>query len=73
MGEWFRSLSRVHAIPIDVRGTRAWMRNEIKGVALCGFEAMHIKPPDRNLKIEIKQDNQEVVVAQIFSKKAVSS
>jgi hypothetical protein len=50
--EWFRSLNQVHAIPVDVRGTRAWVRNEIAGVAAQGYELMHLKIPERVLKIE---------------------
>jgi hypothetical protein len=70
-GEWFRALGRVHAIPIDVRGTRVWMRNEIKGVALQGYAAMRLKPPDRILKIE-KNSEEKNVVAQIFPEKVTS-
>ncbi len=50
--EWFRSLNQVHAIPVDVRGTRAWVRNEITGTAAQGYEQMHLKIPERVLKIE---------------------
>jgi len=35
-----------------VRGTRAWVRNEIKGIAAKGYEIMRMKLPDRVLKIE---------------------
>jgi transposase len=50
--EWFRSLNQVHAIPVDVRGTRAWVRNEITGTAAQGYEQMRLKIPERVLKIE---------------------
>ena len=64
VGEWFRALNEIHAIPIVVRGVRAWVRNEIRGVAVCGYELMHIKPPDRLLKLE-KLDITQNVVTQI--------
>jgi len=35
-----RSLNQVHAIPVDVRGTRAWVRNEMTGTAAEGYELM---------------------------------
>jgi len=60
--EWFRALNQIHAIPVDVRGTRAWVRNEIKGIAADGYELLHLKPPDRVLKIE-KVIPEENVVA----------
>jgi hypothetical protein len=72
VGEWFRALNGVHAIPIDVRGTRAWMRNEIKGVALQGYSALHLKPPDRILKIEKIEEKPKGVVAQIFPEEVTS-
>lgn len=50
--EWFRSLNQVHAIPVDVRGTRAWVRNEMTGRAAEGYELMRLKMPERVLKIE---------------------
>lgn len=52
VGEWFRSLNEVYAIPIVVRGVRAWVRNEIQGVAAHGYELLHLKPPDRLLRLE---------------------
>jgi len=63
VGQWFRALNEVYAIPVDVRGTRAWVRNEIKGIASEGYEFMRIKKPDRVLKIE-KIRPEESVVAQ---------
>ena len=63
VGQWFRALNEVYAIPIDVRGTRAWVRNEIKGIASEGYELMRLKLPDRVLKIE-KIRSEESVVAQ---------
>ena len=51
-GEFFRALNRVYAIPVDVRGSRAWVRNEMKGAAQDGYDHLHIKIPDRVLKIE---------------------
>ncbi len=50
--QWFRALNNIYAIPIDVRGTRAWVRNEIKGIAADGYEVLHLKIPERVLKIE---------------------
>jgi hypothetical protein len=47
----FRSLNEVYAIPVDVRGIRAWVRNEIQGIAFEGYQALGIKPPERILKI----------------------
>jgi transposase len=61
--EWFRALNQIHAIPVDVRGTRAWVRNEITGVAAEGYELMHLKIPERVLKIE-KISTDESVVTQ---------
>ena len=52
VGQWFRALNEVYAIPVDVRGTRAWVRNEIKGITAEGYEHMRLKLPDRVLKIE---------------------
>jgi transposase len=52
VGEWFRALNQVYAIPVDVRGTRAWVRNEMKGMAAEGYELMRLRLPDRVLKIE---------------------
>jgi transposase len=66
VGQWFRALNEVYAIPVDVRGTRAWVRNEIKGIAVEGYEHMRLKLPDRVLKIE-KICPEEGVVAQNFS------
>jgi transposase len=63
VGQWFRALNEVYAIPVDVRGTRAWVRNEIKGIAVEGYEHMRLKLPDRVLKIE-KICPEEGVVAQ---------
>lgn len=66
-GRWFRELNNVHAIPIDVKGTRAWIRNEIAGITAEGYELLHLKIPERVLKIE-KIRSDEGVVAQNFSK-----
>ena len=63
VGQWFRQLNEVYAIPVDVRGTRAWVRNEIKAIAAEGYEHMRLKLPDRVLKIE-KNRPEESVVAQ---------
>jgi len=63
VGQWFRALNEVYAIPVDVRGTRAWVRNEIRGIAAEGYELMRLKLPDRVLKIE-KIPPEEGVVAQ---------
>jgi hypothetical protein len=52
VGEWFRALNEVYAIPITVRGVRAWVRNEIEGIAARGYQLLHLKPPDRLLRIE---------------------
>jgi hypothetical protein len=59
VGEFFRALNQVHAIPVDVRGTRAWVRNEMKGTATAGYEILGLKLPDRMLKIEKVQNNEE--------------
>ncbi|MBK8870216.1 MAG: hypothetical protein KBG07_03320 [Elusimicrobia bacterium] len=67
VGELFRALNQVHAIPVDVRGTRAWVRNEMKGTATAGYEILGLKLPDRVLKIEkmqINEESGESVVAQ---------
>jgi hypothetical protein len=61
--EWFRALNQIQAIPVDVRGTRAWVRNEITGIAAEGYERMHLKIPERVLKIE-KIPSDEGVVTQ---------
>ncbi len=66
VGQWFRALNEVHAIPVDVRGTRAWVRNEINGIVAEGYELMRLKMPERVLKIE-KICSEEGVVAQNFS------
>lgn len=65
VGQWFRALNEVYAIPVDVRGTRAWVRNEIKGIAAEGYEHMRLKLPDRMLKIE-KISSEEGVGTQNF-------
>lgn len=52
VGRWFRALNEVWAIPIDVRGTRAWVRNEITGDAAEGYALMRLKMPERVLRIE---------------------
>lgn len=66
VGQWFRALNEVYAIPIDVRGTRAWVRNEIKGIAAEGYELMRLKIPDRVLGIE-KISSEEGVGTQKIS------
>jgi hypothetical protein len=66
VGQWFRALNEVYAIPVDVRGTRAWVRNEIRGIAAEGYELMRLKLPDRVLKIE-KIHTDESVGTQNFS------
>jgi hypothetical protein len=65
VGQWFRALNEVYAIPVDVRGTRAWVRNEIKGIGAEGYEYMRLKLPDRVLKIE-KISSEEGVGTQKF-------
>ena len=49
-----------------MRGTRAWVRNEINGIVAEGYELMRLKMPERVLKIE-KICSEEGVVAQNFS------
>jgi hypothetical protein len=71
-GEWFRALNEVYAIPVDVRGTRAWVRNEIKGVAAEGYELMHLRPPERLLKLE-KLDKMNGVVTRNLTAEGVSA
>jgi hypothetical protein len=51
-GEWFRALNKIYAVPVVARGVRAWVRNEIEGVAKRGYEFLHLKIPDRVLKLE---------------------
>lgn len=51
-GELFRALNQVYAVPIQVRGTCAWVRNELKGVAAEGYKQLNLGPPARVLKIE---------------------
>ena len=63
VGQWLRALNEVYAIPIDVRGTRAWVRNEIKGIAAEGYELMRLKMPERVLEIK-KLGSDEGVVSQ---------
>ena len=66
VGQWFRALNEVYAIPVDVSGRRAWVRNEIKGTAAEGYELMRLRLPERVLKIEkIRPD--EGVGTQNFS------
>jgi hypothetical protein len=75
VGRWFRALNEVHAIPVDVRGTRAWVRNEIRGEAAEGYEIMGLRPPDRLLKIEktnLNEESGESVVTRNFSEKETS-
>ncbi|MBI4801618.1 MAG: hypothetical protein HY796_03745 [Elusimicrobia bacterium] len=66
VGQWFRVLNEVYAIPVDVRGTRAWVRNEIKGIAAEGYALMRLKLPERVLKIE-KIRSEKNVGTQNFS------
>lgn len=49
--EFFRSLNDVHAIPIQVRSSKVWIRNELPTVAAKGYQHLQIKPPDRILEI----------------------
>lgn len=50
--EMFRALNEVYAVPVTVRGSRAWVRNELAGVAAEGYEVLRIRPPDRVMKVE---------------------
>lgn len=50
--ELFRELNEVYAVPVEVRGTVAWVRNEIRDIALRGYQFLSLKPPERVLKIE---------------------
>lgn len=75
-GAWFRALNEIYAIPVDVRGTRAWVRNEIRGVAAKGYEILGLKMPERVLKIEKTQNNEESrgsVVTQNFATQDLSA
>ena len=36
-GEMFWALNEVYAIPVQVRGARAWVRNELREVAVEGY------------------------------------
>ena len=67
VGQWFRALNEVYAIPVDVSGTRAWVRNEIRGIAAEGYEHLRLKLPDRVLKIE-KLGSEEGVGTRNFVK-----
>lgn len=51
-GEMFRALNEVYAIPVQVKGARAWVRNELRGAAAEGYQVLGIRPPDRVLRIE---------------------
>jgi hypothetical protein len=51
-GEWFRALNEVYAVPVQAGATRAWIRNELKGKVLEGYQLLNLKPPNRVLKIE---------------------
>jgi transposase len=76
VGRWFRALNEIYAIPVDVRGTRAWVRNEIRGEAAEGYEIMALRPPDRLLKIEkieYNEESEESVVTRNFSEKGASA
>lgn len=76
VGRWFRALNEVYAVPVDVRGTRAWVRNEIRGDAAEGYEIMRLRPPDRVLKIEkieTTTESEESVVTRNFSDQVVSA
>jgi transposase len=60
-GEFFRALNNVYAIPVDVRGSRAWVRSEMKGIPQDGHDLLHIKTPDRVLKVEKMASDGSVV------------
>jgi transposase len=51
-GEFFRALNHVHAVPVDVRGSRAWVRTEMRGLPQDGCRFLQLKMPERVLKIE---------------------
>jgi len=53
-GELFRDLNEVYAIPVEVRDTVAWVRNELGAVSSKGYQYLGLKPPERLLKIEKK-------------------
>ncbi len=52
VGEWFRSLNEVYAVPVTARGVRAWVRNELSATAFKGYQFLNLKPPERVLKME---------------------
>lgn len=60
VGQWFRALNHVHAIPLDVKGTRAWLRNEMTGIAAQGYELLRLKIPERVMKIEKMRSDESV-------------
>jgi transposase len=64
-GEFFRALNHVYAIPVDVRGSRAWVRSEMRGIPQDGCTLLHLKIPERVLKIE-KVATDESVVTRIL-------
>jgi hypothetical protein len=62
---WFRALNEIYAVPVTVRGTRAWVRTELNDVATKGYRFLNLKPPDRVLKIEkvdVVAQNSEALV-----------
>lgn len=63
-GAFFRALNEIYAVPVKAHSSVAWIRNEIKGTALKGYQFLNLKPPDRVLKIESTGS----VVARNFSK-----
>lgn len=50
--EMFRALNEVYAVPVTVRGSRAWVRNELGTVAAESYDVLRIRPPDRVMKVE---------------------
>lgn len=51
-GAFLRSLNEVHAVPVRVNQTTAWIRNELPAVAAKGYQMLQIGPPNRVLKID---------------------
>jgi hypothetical protein len=50
--EFFRGLNDVHAIPVQVRHTTVWVRNELPEKAAKEYQLLQVKPPDRVLQIK---------------------
>lgn len=50
----FRALNEIYAVPVQARGTTAWVRNDVLGVAAKGYRLLGVPMPARVMKIEKK-------------------